>query len=256
MLKKNIINTYQLVKFDFKSRYAKTSLGQIWYLISPIIMLFIYTVIFSDFMSARLGISDQPYAYSIYLIPGLFAYSAFSNTLTLMMDVPFAKAGILKKINTPIYIFELSPLIIQFLIFIFSMFIGVLFLVTVKEISFNILFIIPMMILQTLFVFGLGLFLSVFAVFFRDIKEIIPIVLQLLFWATPIVYPAYIIEQKAKILLYINPFYYFVRPYQDIFLLGSVKLNDFIAPAILSATSLVVGIFFYKKLVGAVRDNL
>ena len=113
-------------------------------------MLFIYTVIFSDFMSARLGISDQPYSYSIYLIPGLFAYSAFANTLTLMMEVPFAKAGILKKISTPIYIFELSPLIIQLFIFVFSMFIGVLFLFVVKDVSFNILFIIPMMILQTL----------------------------------------------------------------------------------------------------------
>lgn len=256
MLKKDIISIYQLVKFDFKSRYAKTGLGQIWYIISPIVMLFIYTVIFSDFMNAKLGISNQAYSYSIYLIPGIFAYSAFSNSLSMMMEIPFSKAGILKKINTPLYIFELSPLIIQFIIFAFSMMIGVVFLLIVKEVSFNILFIIPLMVLQTIFVFGLGLLFSVFSVFFRDIKEVAPIMLQLLFWATPIVYPAYVLEKKAEFLLYINPLYYFIKPYQDIFLFDRVNFSDFIAPTIIAFISLFIGGFFYTKLIDSVRDNL
>ena len=107
MIRNEIINIYQLVKFDLKSRYAKTGLGQIWYIVSPVVMLFIYTVIFSDFMS------DQAYSYSIYLVPGLFAFSAFSGALAIMIETPFAKAGILKKVSTPLYAFELSPLIIQ-----------------------------------------------------------------------------------------------------------------------------------------------
>lgn len=256
LFKKDIISIYQLVKFDFKSRYAKTGLGQIWYIVSPIVMLFIYTVIFSDFMNARLGVSNQAYSYSIYLIPGIFAYSAFSNTLSIMMEVPFAKAGILKKINTPLYVFELSPLIIQFIIFMFSMMIGVVFLLIVKEVNFSLLMIIPLMILQTIFVFGLGLLFSVFSVFFRDIKEITPIMLQLLFWATPIVYPAYVLEKKAEFLLYINPLYYFIKPYQDIFLFNSIKFGDFIAPVIIAFASLFIGVFFYVKLIDSVRDNL
>lgn len=112
------------------------------------------------------------------------------------------------------------------------------------------------MILQTIFVFGLGLLFSVFSVFFRDIKEITPIMLQLLFWATPIVYPAYVLEKKAEFLLYINPLYYFIKPYQDIFLFNSIKFGDFIAPVIIAFASLFIGVFFYVKLIDSVRDNL
>ena len=256
MIRNEIINIYQLVKFDLKSRYAKTGLGQIWYIVSPVVMLFIYTVIFSDFMSARLGISDQAYSYSIYLVPGLFAFSAFSGALAIMIETPFAKAGILKKVSTPLYAFELSPLIIQYIIFAFSMFIGILFLAAVKGLSLNLLFLIPLMALQFVFTFGLGLLFSVFSVFFRDIKEVVPIVLQLLFWATPIVYPAEIIEKKAPILLDINPRYYFIKPYQNIFLFDEFKISDFIAPFFAASVAFLLGFYFYKKLISAVKDVL
>ena len=80
--------------------------------------------------------------------------------------------------------------------------------------------------------------------------------MQLLFWATPIVYPAEIMEKKAPILLDINPLYYFIKPYQNIFLFDEFKISDFIAPFFVASVAFLLGFYFYKKLISAVKDVL
>jgi len=70
-LYRNILLAFDFAKRDFKQRYVGTGLGQFWYVLSPIIMIFLYTVIFSDFM--KMNIVDNSYAYSIYIVPRLFS---------------------------------------------------------------------------------------------------------------------------------------------------------------------------------------
>ncbi|HDX6309732.1 TPA: ABC transporter permease [Campylobacter fetus subsp. venerealis] len=243
-----------LTKFDFKQRYNSTNLGSLWYLVTPLVMIFIYTVIFSDFMNARLGINSDKWSYSLYLVPGLFSFAAFQNTILNICDVPTQKAGVLKKISIPLYAFEISPTIIQIIIFSISMILGVIFLSIVSNLNVQILLIIPMMILQSIFAFALGVILSILSIFIKDIKEGLPIFLQLLFWATPIVYPYQIIEQKLPILLEINPLYYFIKFYQKIFLSKNVEYSDFITLFILSMITLLIAAYIYKKLISAIKD--
>lgn len=255
-IKNNILLAFDFAKRDFQERYVGTGLGQLWYILSPIITIFIYTVIFSDFMKMKMSILENSYAYSIYLVPGLLAWTSFSTILMRLNTSFFEKAHLLKKINVPMYSFQLAILLTEFFVFSISILFAIIFLLLVNQpVTFTFLWLIPIMILQTLFAFALGVILSLFTPFFKDLKEAIPIIVQLWFWMTPIIYMRELLEKKYPLLLTINPFYYFARVYQDIFLYA--KAPSFEQIAILSLMTLVLlltATYLYKKMISTIKD--
>ncbi|MCF6331017.1 MAG: ABC transporter permease [Sulfurimonas sp.] len=255
-MKHNILLAFSFAVRDFKERYVGTGLGQLWYIISPIVMIFIYTVIFSDFMKMKLDIVDSTYAYSIYIVPGLLAWLSFSKTLSRLSTLIAEKSNLIKKINVPMYVFYLSIIITEFTLFVLSISFGIIFLILIDyTINFTFLWMIPVMILQTIFVFSIGIILSLFVPFFKDLKEAIPIVIQLWFWMTPIIYMKEMIADKYPLILVYNPFYYYVRIYQDIFLFAKApSFSDLLTIFLLSFISLFIAGFLYKKMISTVKD--
>jgi len=255
-LKHNILLAFYFAQRDFKERYVGTGLGKVWYILSPIITIFIYTVIFSDFIKMKLNIIDNSYAYSIYLVPGLLAWTTFSTILLRLNDSFSEKANLIKKINVPMYTFQLSIVITEFFLFILSILLGIGFLALVSQpITWTFLWMIPVMILQTLFVFGLGVIISLFTPFFKDLKEAIPIMVHLWFWMTPVIYMKEMIENKYPAILTYNPFYYFVEIYQEIFLFSkSPSFTSLAIITILTITTLLLAGFLYKKMIGTIKD--
>lgn len=255
-MKDKILLAFDFAKRDLQERYIGTGLGKFWFILSPLVMIFIYSVIFADFMKMKLNIVDNTYAYSIYLIPGLFAWTAFSNTLMRLNTSFFEKANLIKKINVPMYVFHLSIVISEFFTFIIAMLLGVIFLLIINQpITLNFLIILPIMILQTIFTLGLGVIFSLFTPFFKDLKEVIPIILQLWFWMTPIVYVRSMIEHKYPFLIKYNPFYYFARSYQDIFLYNRLpSFNSILIMVVESAILIILAAYLYKKMVATIKD--
>lgn len=255
-MKYNILLAFSFAKRDFKERYVGTGLGQFWYLLSPLVMIFIYTVIFSDFMKMKLDIVDNSYAYSIYLVPGLLAWASFSTIFMRLNTSFFEKANLIKKINVPMYTFQLSIVLTELFLLFVSMLLGIAFLLIVNQpVTLVFLWMIPIMILQTLFAFGLGVVVSLFTPFFKDLKEVVPIITQLWFWMTPIIYMSSMIEDKYPALLIYNPFYYFVKIYQDIFLYSkSPSLETLILISSFTIGSLFVAGFLYKKMIATIKD--
>ena len=255
-MKHNILLAFSFAKRDFKERYVGTGLGQFWYILSPLVMIFIYSVIFSDFMRMKMSIVDNSYAYSIYLIPGLFAWTSFSTIIMRLNSSFMDKAHLIKKINVPMYSFQLSIILTELFLFFISMILALIFLFVVNQpITLSFLWLIPIMILQTLFAFGLGVLLSLFTPFFKDLKEVVPIVIQLWFWMTPIIYMASMIENKYPSLLIYNPFYYFVKIYQDIFLYSKTPSFDKVGLIIIiTSISIIVAGYLYKKMVSTIKD--
>ena len=253
---RNILLAFDFAKRDFQERYVGTGLGQLWYILSPIITIFIYTVIFSDFMKMKMNIIDNTYAYSIYLVPGLLAWTSFSTILLRLNNSFLDKANLIKKINVPMYSFQLSIVITEFFVFVLSIFFGICFLLLVgQHIGLAFLWLLPIMIMQTLFVFGLGVILSLFTPFFKDLKEAIPIVVQLWFWMTPIIYMKNMVADKYPYILKLNPFYYFVDIYQNIFLYSkSPTAKELLIITILTFFSLLLAGFLYKKLINSIKD--
>jgi len=255
-LKHIILLAFSFAKRDFKERYVGTGLGQLWYILSPIITIFIYTVVFSDFMKMKLDIVDNSYSYSIYLVPGLLAWTSFSTILMRLNGSILEKANLIKKISVPTYVYQLSIVITEFGILMISYSLALIFLLLVDHpITLTFFYLIPILLIQTIFAFAIGVILSLFTPFFRDFKEAIPIVVQLWFWMTPIIYMKEMIGDKYPLLLTFNPFYHFVHIYQDIFLYS--KTPTFISIiTILSMTviTLLIAAYLYKKMISTIKD--
>jgi len=255
-LKHNLLLAFSFALRDFKERYVGTGLGQLWYVLSPVITIFIYTVIFSDFMKMKMNIIDNSYAYSIYLVPGLLAWTSFSTILMRLNTSFFEKSNLIKKINVPMFTFQIAIVMTEFLLFILSFLLGIGFLLIVgQDVTWTFLLLLPIMALQTLFAFSIGVILSLFTPFFKDLKEAIPIVVQLWFWMTPIIYMREMLEKKYPALLVYNPFYYFARIYQDIFLYSKVpSLHTLLVITVMTFITLFVAGYLYKKMIGTIKD--
>lgn len=255
-MKHNIFLAFSFAKRDFQERYVGTGFGQLWYFISPVITIFIYTVIFSDFMKMKMNITDNGYGYSIYLIPGLLAWTSFSTILMRLNTSFFEKANLIKKINVPMYVFQLSIVFTELFTFCIAMLFGICFLFIVDQpITWTFLWLIPIMVIQTIFAFALGVIFSLFTSFFKDMKEIVPIVVQLWFWMTPIIYVKTMISNTHPLLLAYNPFYYFVDIYQNIFVYSKPPSFDFLLIILIeSCLSLLFAAYLYKKMVSTIKD--
>jgi lipopolysaccharide transport system permease protein len=245
-------------KRDFRERYVGTGLGQLWYVLSPLITIFIYTVIFSDFMKMKLDVVDSSYAYSIYLVPGLLAWTSFSTIITRLNSSILDRAGLIKKISVPVYVFQLSIVMTEFLLFCIAISLGIGFLLLVGHpVTWSFLWMVPMMGLMTLFAFGLGAILSLFTPFFKDMKEAVPIVLQLLFWGTPIIYMKSMIYDKYPAIVDFNPLYLFIESLQNIFLFSKGPEFGTLAAGFVTAFILLAAAArLYKKMIGTIKDIL
>ena len=255
-MRHNILLAFSFAKRDFKERYVGTSLGQFWYILSPIITIFIYTVIFSDFMKMKMNIIDNSYAYSIYLVPGLLAWTTFSTIIMRLNNSFSEKSNLIKKISVPMYTFQLSILLTELFLFFISITLSLIFLFLVNQpITMTFLWMIPVMILQVLFAFSIGVIISLFTPFFKDLREAIPIIIQLWFWMTPIIYLSEMIETKYPALLIYNPFYYFVKIYQNIYLLSKApSFDSLITIFIMTFTTLIIAAYLYKKMIPTIKD--
>jgi len=255
-MKHKILMAFLFAKRDLKERYIGTGLGQFWYILSPLIMIFIYTVIFSDFMKMKLNVIDNSYAYSIYLIPGLLAWTTFSTVILRLSTSFFDKANLIKKIPVPMFIFQSSILITETLLVFISFLLACCFLLIVQHpIELEFLWLFPVILCQMVFSFGIGVILSLFVPFFKDLKEAIPIIVQLWFWMTPIIYMKEMIEDKYPLLIIYNPFYYFASIYQDIFLYSKAPaINSLMIILSMSLVALFIAGILYKKMVSTIKD--
>jgi len=243
---------------EFKGRYLGTVLGSIWSIINPLVMIFIYTVIFSRIMRARLPGVDDSMGYGIYLCSGLLMWNFYAELMSRFPNIFIEWAPLLKKLNFPrttLPIIVLFSSIINFCI-IFTLFL--LFLIIINRFpGWIILCIIPVLIIQQMFVMGLGIFLGTLNVFFRDISQLVGVILQFWFWFTPIVYPLNILPDHIRIIIERNPMTHFITAYQDIILYGTMPdWGLFMKHAIVAVLALLIGLFVFNRLSNEIVDEL
>lgn len=202
---------------EFYLRFSRSTLGGAWLVFHPLSQVMIYAFILSNLLAAKLPGIDNQYAYAIYLMAGLLAWNLFSEVLTGCMKVFVDNANSLKKINFPrttLPIIVIGTALLNNVILFVVMIAIFLLLGHVPGIGF--VAILPMMFIVALFGAGLGIIFGVINVFIRDVEQAVPIILQILFWFTPIVYPANIIPPEFRSYLEISPLYHLIEFYHQI----------------------------------------
>ena len=246
------------VKREFQSKYRKSLLGAAWTVLNPLAMIVVYTVIFSQVMSARLPGIDSAFAYSIYLCAGVITWGLFAEITGRGQNVFLENANLLKKLSFPricLPIIVVLGALVNFAI-IFSLFTGFLVL-SGNFPGWVFLAIIPVLVVQIVFSIGLGIILGVLNVFFRDVGQFFGIFLQFWFWLTPIVYPLDIVHGQIRDLLAWNPMFPLITAYQGILVNGIAPHWHSLIPVTLAGVLLcVLGMRLYRKRAGEMADEL
>lgn len=234
---------------DFKSRFVRSRLGAAWIVFQPLSQVLIYAFILSNLLSAKVPGISNTYGYAIYLMSGLLAWNLFSEVLDRCIKVFVANANAIKKVNFPrvtLPIIEVGAAVTNNLI-LFAVMI-VIFFVLGHPPGWSFLLILLMIPIIAMFAMGLGIFLGVVNVFIRDVEQVTPIVLQVLFWLTPIVYPANIIPEKFMQWMRLNPVYQFVDFYHQVIVQSLVPsfAGVLLVGAIGAAFSLIALIVFRR----------
>lgn len=207
---KNLLK--ELVKTDFKLRYQGSILGILWSVLKPLLLFAVMYTVFVKFLK----FSDGTPQYPIILLLGISLWSFFSEATSVGMNSIVGRGDILRKINFPKYIVILSAMMSSLISLGINLIVVVviaLLTMHTTQVQFTPLALLaPLSILQLfLLAFGFALVLSTLYVKFRDISHIWEVVLQVLFYAMPIIYPLALVASTqvfgiaAQKIIMLNP---------------------------------------------------
>lgn len=250
---------------ELRGRYKRSVLGWLWSLLNPLSTVVIYTIVFGTFLKQNPDPGDPSGIenFTVYLLCGLLPWNFFGGVLNNSTTVLTANTGLIRKVY-----FARESLVLAFvgsMLVTFLIEIGVLLAILVgfgANIWPWLPFMIFFMALQTLFVTGFALALSVLNVYFRDLQYLVSAVLvQAWFFLTPIVYPVEAVNTRvdgwvAKLYSY-NPMFRFVETYRDLLYdnRGPTLVNT-VYLTICSGLVLVVGYWIFGRFEARLPEEL
>lgn len=233
----------ELVKRDFKKKYKRTVLGVLWSVLSPLLMLLVMRLVFTQFFGRT-----TPH-YTTYLFAGTLTFSFFNESTSQGMTSLMGNAGIFSKVNVPKYLFLLSKNVQTLINFGITLCVFFVFCI-LDQITFTwkfLLLIYPIVCL-VLFNLGIGMILSALFVFFRDIQYLWAVFTQMLMYMSAVFYNIDQYEYFTQCLFLLNPLYLFIRYFRKIVIDATVPTVWF---HLLMLTDVVialgVGCWMYKK---------
>lgn len=213
---KNLYNYRELlktsVKKEIRGKYKNSFLGVLWSFLNPLLQILVYAIVFP------LILKNNEKNYVIFLCCGLIPWTFFSTAITRAAFTMIENGNIIKKVYFPREILPISIVTSEAINFLISTLIIIAFvLVYGVGITSFILYYPIIFIVQYILILGISFIVSSITVYIRDLQHLIGVALQLLFYATPIVYNANTIPENFKWILNLNPMTYVINAYRDIF---------------------------------------
>jgi len=236
---------------EVKTRYRGSLLGWLWSLLNPLLLLLTYTVVFSLIFQPRM---QGVHPYSMFLFVGLLPWAWFAGTLNECTTVLHDNAALLKKVLFPTEILPTVKVLAHGIHFLLGLPVLIAALAATGHLGLTALWIVIPMVLQTAALIGLALLTAVVSAYFRDVKDLLMNVLNLLFFATPIIYVREMLPHPLlRTALAFNPLTSLFRLWQDPLFFGHPPaLRDLAVAGALAAVSLWTGLAVFA----AARENL
>jgi lipopolysaccharide transport system permease protein len=208
----------EMVVRDLRSRYAGSGLGIFWAFALPVVWMLLYTVVFSVILRAPVekGFASFPE----FLMAGLLPWMAVQEGITRSASALTDNAAMVKKTVFPIEMLILSVVVAAVVNQLIGFVVYGIYVAFLGHFSPGwALLAVPALALQMLITFGLGCLAATIATFVRDAAQAIGVVLTVVFWATPIVYPASLVPERFRPILAANPMTHLTEWYRRAFTL-------------------------------------
>ena len=258
LIKLNLLKT--LVQRDLSARYKGSVLGNLWPLLNQLSQLLIYTYVFSIILKVRLPATNLPensFTFGLWLFAGLVPWIAFTSGFMQAANVVVGQPNLVKKVVFPLSLLPLVPVLSAFIESTFGLMALIVMLAISSDTLHPTLCLLPLVwVTQLLFTAGLGYLTSGFTVFLRDIPQSLIVLVNLWFYLTPICYPATVIpEQWRELVFWLNPMAAIAETYRDIILVGEINHpGEWAVATLISLVIFGLGFWSYRRLRPAFAD--
>lgn len=240
----------QMVKRDIVGRYRGSFLGLLWSFVNPVLMLAVYTFVFSIVFQARWGQgSSDKYEFAMVLFAGLIVFNLFSECITRAPGLILANVNYVKKVIFPLEILPWVTLGSALFHAGVSLVVLLLFLAVIGMAIPWTVMLLPVVVLPLLLLtMGLSWLLASVGVFIRDIGQFISMVMTVLMFMSPIFYPASALPESVRGYLFLNPLTFIIEQARNVMIWG--VLPDWSGLAVYSVIAIAVawaGLFWFSK---------
>lgn len=250
-IKKELLEVYRYryvvvsyIQSNLKLRYRRSVLGFLWTVLAPMLNYLVMGIVFSLLMRDRMD------NYFVYYFSGAVFFTIISATLNRAPTFLISNEQFIRKIYIPKLIFVLNGTFYEIANFILSAIslLALGFLTGHLDLSWHSLLIVIPIFLLTFMLLGLGCIISIASVYFRDFLHIIPVIVQAVFFLTPVIYDKSMIPSEYQFLIYFNPFFYFLEIYRQPLVFHLVpSINYYLLCVLMSFGTFFTGIFMIKK---------
>jgi lipopolysaccharide transport system permease protein len=229
-----------------RARYQQSLLGGAWAIIQPAAAVAIFSIIFTRFVP----IDTQDIPYVIFSYTAMAPWTFFSGAITDMVDSLVANMNLIGKIYFPREILPLAALLARLLDFVIAGSILILLMIYYQMPVFiqGWLFIPVILFVQAVLAVGIGMFGAALNVFYRDIKHLFALGLQIWLYASPIIYPVTAVPEQLRPYYYLNPMAGVIEAYRNVILYEKLPNSNLALAAVISLIILIFGFLFFKRI--------
>lgn len=245
---------YFFVLREIKAKYKQAVLGVAWAFLQPLVLIGVFTVVFSYF--ARLPSDGVPYA--VFACCALLPWQFFAGVLNSGTGCLLSHKGLVQKVYFPREIILFAVVASAMVDFAIGGIIvwGLLWFYGI-QLTVQSLLIVPVFAIQVCLVVGIILILSPLNIFYRDVGLLLPLVIQIWMYATPIIYPISLVPERLRLFYALNPMAGIIDAYRKILLQGtSPELTYLFISTTVSCVTLVVGVRYFRRVEFKVADVL
>ena len=232
---------YFLTWRDIKVRYKQTALGAAWAIIQPVFNMLLFTLLFGKL--AKLPSDHLPYP--LFAFAGLLPWTFFSNAINSSGNSLVGSSHLITKVYFPRIIIPASSIMAGMVDLAFSFAVMAALLVWYQvPVGAQILMLPALLFLTSMLALGVGMWLSALNVKFRDIRYVIPFLIQFWMFATPIIYPTSMMPQKYRLIFALNPMTGLIEAYR-VALLGKLNGAHFSWMTLGFSSAVTLAVFIY-----------
>ena len=235
---------YSFAKRELLGRYKGSVLGIAWAVLTPAVMIAIFTFVFSGIFGARFSSSGSPWDFALYLFCGLLPWTMFQESVQQSANTILAHANLVKRVVFPLETLPAAQVLAALGNQLFATIALLIATIILRQrVDVTVLWLPVLLIPQLLFALGAAWLIASLGVFLRDITQGVTLLLMAWMYLTPIIYPESIVPEHFRPFININPFTPLVRSYRRIFLESSAP--DWPGLAYFTAFALLVFVFGY-----------
>ncbi|NKC13359.1 MAG: ABC transporter permease [Gammaproteobacteria bacterium] len=233
-----------MVERDIRVRYRQTVMGVSWAIAQPIVMMVVFSIVFGRLAK----VPSEGFPYPVFVYAGLLPWLLFANAVSHASNALVAQSQLVSKIYFPRLLLPLSAVGVWLMDFVIAAFVLMaLMLYYGTPFSLGLLLLAPLLAGVLLAALGVGVFFSALIVSYRDFRYVVPFVIQIWMFATPVIYPLAMIPTEWQWLMHLNPMAGFVDGFRAAFLGKPLNLGALAVAAFVAALMFLVGAVYFQR---------